>query len=145
MIDANSAFRGCTNLTNINVDESNPDYCSIDGMLCRKSDGKIVLDYCPGGKGVDIVIPRGITGIGDNAFSNIEELVSVTIPEGVTEINGRIFFRWGKLESVIIPDSVTRISDNAFLGSENITAATYKGHTYDYEHINDLYAAINGG
>lgn len=47
------------------------------------------------------------------------------------------------LISITIPDSVTEIGETAFEDCENLTSATYKGKIYDYEHIDDLYEAIN--
>ncbi len=62
-----------------------------------------------------------MTVIGYYAFSDCESLTSVTIP-----------------------DSVTRIDHDAFYGCKNIIA-TYKGKTYDFEHLGLLYDAINLG
>lgn len=44
---------------------------------------------------------------------------------------------------VIIPNGVTEIGDYTFASCEFIKA-TYKGKTYTYENISDLYKAING-
>ena len=40
------------------------------------------------GSGGDVIIPAGVTKIGNLAFSDCANLTSVTIPEGVTEIRG---------------------------------------------------------
>lgn len=44
---------------------------------------------------------------------------------------------------MIIPNGVTEIGDYTFASCEFIKA-TYKGKTYTYENISDLYKAING-
>ncbi len=66
----------------------------------------------------------------------------MTIPDGVTEIGGDAFRGCKSLTSVTIPDSVTEIGDGAFYDCTSVKV-TYKGETYDYDHIEDLYKAIN--
>lgn len=90
-----------------------------------------------------INIPDGVTVIRYNTFSGCTSLTSVTIPDSVTAIEFCAFLSCSSLASITIPDSVTEVGDNAFNGCENIKA-TYKGVTYDYDHISDLYSAING-
>ena len=48
----------------------------------------------------DIIIPNGITTIGDYAFYYCDRLVSVTIPESVTTINNFAFSRCSRLERI---------------------------------------------
>lgn len=45
------------------------------------------------GAGRDVVIPKGVTEIGVEAFSWCKNLQSVVIPEGITEIRYRTFCR----------------------------------------------------
>lgn len=83
------------------------------------------------------------TEIGKAAFSGCKSLTSVIIPDSVTVIGSDAFWRCQSLSSVTIPDSVTKIGERAFEYCESIQA-TYKGNTYDPQHINDLYTEING-
>lgn len=76
-------------------------------------------------------------------FANCPSLETVYIPDGVTAIGGYTFYDCTGLTDLNIPDSVTEIGEKAFDGCTNIKA-TYKGNTYDYSHIQDLYDAING-
>ena len=65
----------------------------------------------------------------------------MTIPDTMTCIGFLAFKNCTSLTSITIPDSVININGNPFSGCENIQA-TYKGKTYDYEHIEDLYDDI---
>ncbi len=64
----------------------------------------------------DLVIPNGVTSIGDNVFKGSRSLTSVTIPNSVTSIGDYAFGECVGLTSVIIPNSVTSIGDYAFSG-----------------------------
>ncbi|MCL2043233.1 MAG: leucine-rich repeat domain-containing protein, partial [Treponema sp.] len=54
-----------------------------------------------------IVIPEGVTSIGDSAFKD-SGLLSVTIPQSVTNI-GRAAFSGNWLGSITLPDNLTTI------------------------------------
>ena len=61
----------------------------------------------------DIVIPNGVTSIGDYALEGFSSVASVTIPEGVTSIGEYAFSDCGAI-TVTIPDSITKIGNGAF-------------------------------
>ena len=72
----------------------------------------------------DLVIPNGVTSIGDHAFYDCSSLTSVTIPNSVTSIGSGAFFKCSKLTSVTIPNSVTSIGNGAFYGCSGLTSIT---------------------
>ena len=55
-----------------------------------------------------------VTGIGDHAFCECNQLTSISIPSTVTEIQGYAFFLCSGLNSLSIPNSVTLIGIYAF-------------------------------
>ena len=61
-----------------------------------------------------IVLPKGITTIGDDAFSYNTSLTSIKIPNTVTSIGKRAFQGCTNLTSIEIPDTVTYIGDYCF-------------------------------
>jgi len=83
-----NTFEDCTNLTSINVDPESGTYCSIDGVLMRKTETGLMLSKCPKGKKGGYSIPSSVTEIGEFAFAGCSGLTSVTIPPSVTKING---------------------------------------------------------
>ena len=95
--------------------ESNPEDFEID------EDGVLVKYVGPGG---DVVIPDGVTSIGEGVFYYCSSLTSVIIPDGVTSIGACAFSVCDKLTSVAIPNSVTRIGDEAFAWCNNLTNVT---------------------
>ena len=149
------AFNGCSSLTNIMIPDSvtsigsytfsdcsalksitlpdnmtNIGYGTFTG--CKKladEQGFIVIkntlfEYIgPGGK---VVIPDGVTKIGNDVFEEYmfdrisrmpkkrKRLKSVTIPDSVTEIGSNAFQECSALTELTIPDSVTAIGNSAF-------------------------------
>lgn len=61
-----------------------------------------------------VVIQKGITSIGKNAFEDCEYLTGVTIPEGVESIGDYAFWNCKRLRRITIPDGVTHIGRDAF-------------------------------
>lgn len=66
-------------------------------------------------------IPNGITIIGNKAFRNCTNLITVDIPSSVSEISYFAFFNCKKLTSVLIPSTVETIKRGAFYGCSNLT------------------------
>ena len=106
----NSAFSGCTGLTNIKIPDS---VTSIDSYA---------FSGCTGLTG--ITIPDSVTSIGRSAFSGCTGLTSITIPDSVTSIGNSAFSGCTGLTSIIIPDSVTSIGDSAFEICKRLTNIT---------------------
>ena len=90
-----------------------------DGVTC-------IGDYCFYGCGsmTGIIIPDSVTSIGRSAFSYCTGLTNITIPNGVTNIGESAFRGCTGLTSIAIPDSVKNIGDSAFRGCNNLTSIT---------------------
>ena len=120
----------------IEIDSDNQAYQSIDGIVYDKSRTKVL--YCPRGFKGGLVIPDGVTGIGEDAFGDCSKLENIRIPKSVTSIGTFAFIGCSKLETICIPKSVTSIGMAAFASSglksvvipgsvENIDAYTFEG------------------
>ena len=86
------AFRGCDNLQDIYITDIAA-WCSISGL-------KYLMDYGSSNKKLylndepvtSLIIPDGVTSIGDYAFSNCTGLTNVTIGNNVTSIGNYAFY-----------------------------------------------------
>jgi hypothetical protein len=119
-----TAFEGCSSLIAINVDELNPNYSDMDGVLVNKSQTSII--QFPSGRTGSYEIPAGITDLADYSFG-YGELISLTIPSGVARIGYRTFFSCKNLNDLTISDSVISIGSTAFGSCSGLTEVTIPG------------------
>ncbi len=105
------------------VDENNPYFCSINGVLYNKDATQII--YCPKNKKGAINIPTSVTSIDSDLFYHRTGLTSVTIPESVTSIGDCAFEGCTGLTSITIPESVTSIGDRAFEGCTGLVSVSF--------------------
>ena len=85
-----SPFCNCRSLENINIDEANKCYTTVDGVLYDK-DKTELINYPAGKKDSSYVIPEGIRTIREKAFYGCLNLCELTIPDSVTEIESGAF------------------------------------------------------
>ena len=112
------AFYNCLNLASINVDDKNPAYASVDGVLYNKE--KTILVQVPGKFQGKFTIPSGVTKIESTAFGSCKGLTGVEIPNTVTSISEFAFEDCTGLTNLTIPSSVKYIDWKAFKGCENL-------------------------
>lgn len=72
----------------------------------------------------EVTIPDGVTGIGERAFHNCENLTNIIIPDSVTSIGDVAFAFCTSLTDITIPDSVIHIGGWAFDYCTSLTSIT---------------------
>ncbi len=100
-----SAFNGCNSLTEI----------SFGTGLTTIEDR--AFEFCDF---VDIVIPEGVTSIGEHAFHGCGNLESIILPESLCAIGNSCFQSCGALETITIPSSVTLLGGSTFAQCSNL-------------------------
>ena len=117
----------------------------IDGEECRvTSIGDCAFYNCT--DLISLTIPEGVMEIGSGAFYNCCNLASIDIPESVTKIGGYAFQLCTSLVSVVIPGGVVTVGDGAFWSCYNLLSFESKGEVelgkrvfMDCEQLEALY------
>jgi hypothetical protein len=66
------------------------------------------------GQKTKIEIPKGVINIGEEAFKNCENIVSVILPNGLLNIEALAFYGCTRLNEIYIPNTVKTIGEIAF-------------------------------
>ena len=74
-----------------------------------------------------VLLPDGITHIGNVAFADCANLTHIDIPNSVTSL-GNGAFSWTGLQSVTIPASVTKIGEQVFETCNDLRTILYDGN-----------------
>ncbi len=141
------AFAGCDGLKEVHINDiaawcnidfedyyANPLYYAHNLYLNNELLTELVIPngvtsignwafYCCDGL-TSVTIPNSITSIGDDAFAECYGLTSITIPNSVTSIGTEVFGWCTSLASIEIPNSVTSIGDRAFYNCKELTSIT---------------------
>ncbi|MBQ4484318.1 MAG: leucine-rich repeat domain-containing protein [Prevotella sp.] len=122
----NWVFDRCELLEEVNVDEANTTYASVDGMLLTKD--KKTLLFCPQANTAETV-PEGVEEIYRDAFYLCKKS-TISLPNSLKSI-GESAFYGSAIESIVIPEGVTRIEEETFEGCDKLSSITLpKGLTY---------------
>ena len=108
------AFDGCFNLTNVYYNGTLDKWVGIyfeeySSNPCRYGATLYINGEIP----VDIVIPDGVTDIGDYAFYKCASLKNVVIPDTVKNIGSAAFYGCDELDGINIPGSVISFGEYA--------------------------------
>ena len=108
-------------LTGITVDDQNPSYSSLGGVLFDKN--QTALIQCPIGMRGHYTAPDTVTSIQGFAFYDCTSLTGITLGGNLTNI-GEFVFQYCGLTTITIPDDVTNIGDDAFYLCSALTNVT---------------------
>ena len=95
-----AAFEDCSSLTSVHITDLAA-WCNIDFVDFRANPLYIAHNLYLNGELVkDLVIPNGVTSIGNYAFDGCWSFTSVTIPNSVTSIGNSAFYSCTSLKSI---------------------------------------------
>lgn len=107
------ALPSTTTLDEITVDENNPRFVSVDGVLYTR-DMKTLVKYPAGRSDKNYVVPEGVEVIAYGAFQQAMRVEKVTLPESLRKIENYAFYKCSDLKDINIPEGVTEIKGFAF-------------------------------
>ena len=82
-----------------------------------------------------LIIPPTVTDIRFSAFSDCWGLKSVTIPSGVTIIDTQAFFRCSNMADIFLPTTLKNVSPRAFSTCPSLKTVYYAGDESDWQAI----------
>ncbi len=100
-------------LTDVFVDEENPYFKSVDGILFDK-EMSTLLFYPDGKDASSYKVPESVTVVGAMAFGGCDNLRTVELPEGLLFIGQNAFFMNDGIRELHLPDSLIAVGDEAF-------------------------------
>lgn len=151
-----NAFKNCSNLTIYSEQSSkldtwsenwNPDdrpvvWSPVANMdLTLKDDGTYEVKGLGNYTNKNVIIPNKVneievTSIGNNAFKDNIEIISVNIPDTVTNIGEYSFSGCSGLRTLTIGKMVNKIDKFAFSGNLGLKTVCYNGTVEDWCNIN---------
>ena len=140
-----SAFYYCKQLRAVFVDEENPYYCSVDGVLFTKDMKTLVLHPILNGQwkveqGIaetpdTFNIPEGVENVGSFSFYKNTDLVHLTFPSTLKTIGDMSFFSCGNMWTIWLPEGLESIGADAFSYCGSLSPVMYIPSTV--KHIDD--------
>lgn len=89
-------------------------------------------DYISG----NLVLPEGITVLGEHAFDCMTNFRAVVLPDSLTTIKSHAFDNQWNAITITMSTGVTTIEDNAFLNASGLTDIYYEGTQEQWNAIN---------
>ena len=124
------------NLVSVVVDDTNPNYASVDGVLFNKTLTNLIV-YPVSKTGSSYSIPGSVTSIGSYSFYYNKFLTSISIPDSVTTMSGQVFYESNALTTISIGSGLSSLGDQSFANIRNLTAI-------NVDASNTSFASIDG-
>ncbi|MBR3766642.1 MAG: leucine-rich repeat domain-containing protein [Clostridia bacterium] len=139
---ADSAFYYCKQLRAVFVDEENPYFTSVDGVLFTKDMKTLILHPILNGQwkveqgladtADTFVIPDGVENIESFSFYKNTDLVHLTFPSTLKTIGTMSFFGCGNMWSIWLPEGLESIGADAFSYCGSISPVMYIPSTVNF-------------
>ena len=130
-------FMDCPSLAAIMVDEENPAFSVVDGLLYDHD--KSMLIACPATRTEDVTIDESVETICRSAFDWCSQVSRIVIPTAVKEVGPRAFYNCDKLTDIVLPDGITVLPDSMMFNCKSLVqfsfpaSLTYIGYRSFYQ------------
>ena len=118
-----------SNLKSVVIEESNPNYQSINNCVINKHTKELVSS-CD-----SFIIPKGVLKIGGDSLS-LSKLSKLEIPYGVTSIEELAFAFCEDLKEVTLPSTIKDVEYSAFLGADKLYNVYFEGTLEEWKKTN---------
>lgn len=131
-------FWSCRSLIAFEVDNDNPYFCDIEGLLYNKDKTHLIAYPCA--KSEKYEVPIGVTTLISRCFKNCNKLKEITLPNTLRVIGPNVFYRCTSLKEVRLPTGFRCFKgrNTECIPAEKIKFI-YKGESYSFEKIEDMF------
>jgi hypothetical protein len=112
--EISGCFSGCSKLKEIIVDDRNPEFSSLDGVLFNKAK-TLLIRYPEGKEDTSYNVPDTVIYIKDEAFYFCKNLIAVTFPDKFLSLPANLFSGCEQLKKVTLSQE-TKLEPNALSG-----------------------------
>lgn len=103
----------CKKLESIIVNEENPYFSDINGILFNKDQTELIS--CPRNfQATEYTVPESVLSISSGAFGDNANLISIDLPYNVQKIGSSAFYSCDELKEVTMSNTVTEIGGSTF-------------------------------
>ncbi len=156
------AFYSCWALTAIEVDENNPNYCDVDGVLYNKDKTQIICRPCD--HDTYLAEKYGYAKYDENGFriepapedanyeQYVKDVLTFVVPSSVKTV-GELCFNYANMKTVYLPEGLTKIETLGFFEIPLLANVyTYKtssevmdSHFVSEENLGEIYNSLPEG
>lgn len=115
------AFAACEHLTEIQVDQENKHFTSIDGVLFSTNRTFNLLNYPAGASRVEYTVPNAVWSIDRGSFKGCTSLQKVNLPNQLSELEIEVFEDCTELIEVKLPTKLKFIKSSTFKGCTSLS------------------------
>jgi len=127
-------------LTDFTVNELNPKYCSVDGVLFNKDKSKLI-SYPENKDRTDYTVPDGVIIIDTIAFLRCKHLINIVLPVSLKIIQDNAFLGCKELKIITLPMNLQYIGQGAFEFCPNLETITLSRKT---KIVYEAFKGFNG-
>lgn len=138
------SFKGCKSLKSVDIDEANPNFYSLNGVVFHKENVHLdifrkgitkfntkhyhhLMLYPMGKEETSYTVPDIVDYIASGAFSRNSHLTTITLPDSVMDIDSEAFEYCTKLETITIPINISTLPSDIFQECTNLKKIIFRG------------------
>ena len=129
-----AAFYGCNRLTSVTIPSSITSIGDVAFGRCSNLKSAYITDLAAWCK-IEFVNGSNPLGNGRDLYINGEKATNIEIPKGVTRIGDHAFSGYDSLMTVTVPESVKSVGSCAFEDCKNLKDVYYTGTEEAWKHI----------